>query len=84
LEIPEGGFSVEEALRKLKLFLDSYEGIYKRNIVHRNLQPSNILYDSDGTMKIKNLGISHKNYEKAEIFNALTNKMYASPQQLKF
>jgi serine/threonine protein kinase len=43
LQIPGYGFKPKEALEKLKLFLESYEALYKRGMVHRDLKPENIL-----------------------------------------
>ncbi len=53
-----------------------------RHIVHWNLTPTNLIEESDGTIKVMDYGLVVSPLEKAEISGSVELLRYASPEQL--
>ena len=54
----EGKLKQLDAVKLANQFLDGIGYAHKNNIIHRDLNPSNLLIDSEGSIKIMDFGIS--------------------------
>lgn len=83
--------SVEE---KLRLFLQICSAVFyahQKKIIYRDLKPSNILVNSDGTPKLLDFGIAkildpklaHGTYDPTTLSLRMMTPEYASPEQLR-
>ena len=80
-----GGFSQERAEQIVKEICLGLRDIHKCNIVHRDINPANIMLDRFGTVKIIDFGISRTNkYGKYADTQILGTQGYAAPEQFGF
>ncbi|MCL1933771.1 MAG: serine/threonine-protein kinase [Candidatus Azobacteroides sp.] len=81
-----GKLSKPEALNIIKNVLSGLSALHSRNLVHRDIDPSNIMICKDGRIKIIDLGV----VKDMNVTGAKTTKIgqfigkyeYASPEQL--
>jgi serine/threonine protein phosphatase PrpC len=78
---------VPDALRIASRICDALEYMHRRNVVHRDLKPQNIMICNDGTMRIMDFGISKALGQKRITFAGLSSAMgtpdYMAPEQVK-
>ncbi|KKK84784.1 hypothetical protein LCGC14_2779850, partial [marine sediment metagenome] len=86
------GMPFKKANVILQQLADALIYAHSRNVIHNDLKPSNIIFDSNGRLKVLDFGIAkHKTIEDAYAFNNSKNvaavggytPTYASPEQLK-
>ena len=86
LKIPEGGFSPEVALDKLKMILKCYSELYKKGMTHRDLKPQNFLVKKEEKkeeiLKISDFGAVMERTDKKSDVSIFT-AAYGSPQQAR-
>lgn len=83
------------AFKKAKVILEQLSDAliyaHSRGVIHNDLKPSNIIFDSNGNLKVLDFGIAkHKSIEDAYAVNSNTDlgtiggytPTYASPEQL--
>lgn len=74
-------YSTREKLRLLHQVASGMLELHERNIVHRDLCPSNILVDDNGTAKISDLGMSTVGAIRLPDDTLGNPKQYAPPEQ---
>lgn len=58
--------------------------MHKKRIMHRDLKPANIFIDSDGDLKIGDLGLSRQlSSQTFEAFSRVGTPLYMSPEVLQ-
>src|SRR4030042_4432449 len=68
--------------------LDALSYIHQAGIIHRDINPKNIMLSSDGTVRLidfgtaKNLNGSGKDKEGHDPFTKITNKGFDIPEQI--
>ncbi|MBE0380045.1 serine/threonine-protein kinase [Pseudoalteromonas prydzensis] len=86
------GMPFKKAHVILQQLADALIYAHSRNVIHNDLKPSNIIFDSNGRLKVLDFGIAkHKTIEDAYAFNNSKNvaavggytPTYASPEQLQ-
>ena len=86
------GMHFKKANIILQQLADALIYAHSRNVIHNDLKPSNIIFDSNGRLKVLDFGIAkHKTIEDAYAFNNSKNvaavggytPTYASPEQLQ-
>ncbi|MEZ4871616.1 MAG: serine/threonine-protein kinase [Bdellovibrionales bacterium] len=72
--------------RAMELFVQmclGIQAIHRKNIIHRDLKPENIMLDTNGDVKIIDLGLAELQAEKPKETNALVGSLlYAAPEQI--
>lgn len=53
-------FSEEQVRRLMKDLLQGMEFLHSKNIVHRDLKTSNLLYSNEGILKICDFGLARR------------------------
>lgn len=80
-----GLFDKKETLALLKQLLDVLNVIHKENIVHRDINPENILISNDNVLKLIDFGIAREhNDQKQKDTTILGTLGYAAPEQFGF
>lgn len=80
----ERGMRPAEALRLLYRIARCLEFVHRRDIVHRDIKPGNILFHSDGTPKLSDFGIAKQIDADQELTmdgSAFGSPYYISPEQ---
>lgn len=86
------GLVFKKAKIILEQLADALNYAHSRGVIHNDLKPSNIIFDSNGNLKVLDFGIAkHKSIEDAYAVNSNTElgvvggytPTYASPEQLK-
>lgn len=79
-----GRLPLEEAVRFLDQLLEALHAIHRRNIVHRNLKPKNVLVEADGSIRVADFGAAIRG-RADEVAEKSTNPVlslpYMSPEQ---
>ncbi len=78
------GMRPAEALRLLYRIARCLEFVHRRDIVHRDIKPGNILFHSDGTPKLSDFGIAKQIDADQELTmdgSAFGSPYYISPEQ---
>ena len=83
--IREGGLTMESAARAVSGALAGLEYAHQRNIIHRDISPSNIIVTADGVAKLMDFGLSKVVAEPAlgQSGVVLGTVYYCSPEQVR-
>jgi serine/threonine-protein kinase len=83
--IREGGLTLESAVRAVSGALAGLEYAHQRNIIHRDISPSNIIVTADGVAKLMDFGLSKVVAEPAlgQSGVVLGTVYYCSPEQVR-
>jgi serine/threonine protein kinase len=73
----------EEACRIFQEMIDGIEYLHSQNIVHRDLKPENLLFDSNLTVKITDLGLSTTYTNDKLLSTRCGTPSYAPPEMLR-
>jgi serine/threonine protein kinase len=80
-------FTPQEIIEWGILIADTLGYAHQKGVVHRDVKPSNILFKSDGSLKITDFGIAHIQdttaAEKTQAGEILGTPAYMSPEQVK-
>lgn len=80
-------FSEAEALDIMIQISDALAHAHKRNLIHRDVKPKNILLTSDGVAKLTDLGLARamddKDAAESEAGKAYGTPYYISPEQIR-
>ena len=74
-------FSFGEAWELLKPAAEALDKIHRKGIIHRDLNPENMMVQEDGTIKIIDFGAARKYLETEKTMTILVKKGYAPPEQ---
>lgn len=84
-KLEDGFLSEEKVIKYAVQILDALQEIHKRNIIHRDVTPSNVLISSDDIVKLIDFGISRNRKENQRMdTNILGTVGYAAPEQFGF
>jgi serine/threonine protein kinase len=80
--------SIAERLELFRVVCGAVESAHKKQIVHRDIKPTNVLVTADGTPKLLDFGIAKALHGTSETDLTATNlspgtPRYASPEQLR-
>lgn len=73
--------SFQQAWRMLKPVAEALEKIHKMGIIHRDLNPGNLMMEENGTIKIIDFGSARPYLETEKTMTILIKKGYAPPEQ---
>ena len=77
--------TLQEAVARAEELCNGLKAIHEKGIVHRDIQPKNIIISNEGTLKIIDFDISRKeNREKSKDTELLGTVGYAAPEQYGF
>ena len=77
--------TLQEAVTRAEELCNGLKAIHEKGIVHRDIQPKNIIISNEGTLKIIDFDISRKeNHEKSKDTELLGTVGYAAPEQYGF
>ena len=81
----KGVFSEKEAVNLLSQVAEGLEFIHGFEIIHRDINPANVLISSDGIVKITDLGIARSKKENQSTDTTILGTVgYAAPEQFGF
>ncbi len=74
-------FSFQQAWSMMQPVAEALEKIHKMGIIHRDLNPGNLMMEENGTMKIIDFGSARPYLETEKTMTILIKKGYAPPEQ---
>lgn len=74
-------FSFQQAWKMLEPVAEALEKIHKTGIIHRDLNPGNLMMEENGTIKIIDFGSARPYLETEKTMTILIKKGYAPPEQ---
>lgn len=79
-----GTMTPEEAFEKFLSVMELLEKLHRRNIIHRDISPENLMVMPDGTWKLLDFG-SARNYDVnlEKTYSIIVKKGYAPPEQYR-
>lgn len=81
----QGRFSEEETVSLICQLLEGLREIHSRNIIHRDINPDNLLISTDGVLKILDFDIGRTYKQDRESDTAVLGTAgYAAPEQFGF
>lgn len=84
-KLEAGRLPEEKVIKYAVQILDALQEIHERNIIHRDITPSNVLISSDDVVKLIDFGISRSWKEnRTKDTTILGTVGYASPEQFGF
>ena len=80
-----GGLGKEQAIDYFQQLLQILQDIHREGIVHRDINPNNIIISTDGVLKLLDFGIARKPKEnRTQDTTILGTVGYAAPEQFGF
>lgn len=80
-----GVFAKEEACRLIEELLYALSKVHKQGIIHRDINPNNIMISNDGVLKLIDFGIARQKKEfQGKDTTILGTVGYAAPEQFGF
>lgn len=83
----QGKLPVAEALRLASQLCEALEYMHKKDIVHRDMKPANVMVCDDGTVRIMDFGIAKAQAMRRITFGGFSPTMgtpdYMAPEQVK-
>ena len=85
--IPRQGLPINKVLEYSKQMLSAIACAHQQNIIHREIQPKNMLLDVNGNIKILNFGVARlisfeENIEQPQAEGKLDRFQYMAPEQI--
>ncbi|MCM1253692.1 MAG: serine/threonine protein kinase [Clostridium sp.] len=81
----KGTFSVQEAVLLIEALVKTLLKVHAEGIVHRDINPNNIMISGDGVLKLVDFGIARQTKEKkTQDTEILGTPGYAAPEQFGF
>jgi serine/threonine protein kinase len=82
-ELKQGIYSLADALPILSRLAQALDAAHRRGVLHRNIKPSNILFDENGQANLSDFGLVKRSTALAErmIHSLDGNPAYTSPEQ---
>lgn len=81
----QGFMSVEEACHVLEALCQALKKVHEAGIIHRDINPKNIMVSNDGVIKLIDFGIAREKKEKqTQDTTILGTPGYAAPEQFGF
>jgi serine/threonine protein kinase len=77
----EGRLSFEEATRTAIGIADALQAAHDRGLVHHDVKPRNVLFDSDGSLKVTDFGIARA--ASSDITTVQGSPPYLAPEQAR-
>ena len=77
----EGRLSFEEATRTAINIADALQAAHDRGLVHHDVKPRNVLFDSDGSLKVTDFGIARA--ASSDITTVQGSPPYLAPEQAR-
>lgn len=77
-EIP---FSFGDAWEFLRPVAQAMEKVHQKGLIHRDLNPSNLMVQEDGTVKILDFGAARRYLDTEKTLTVLVKRGYAPPEQ---
>jgi len=78
---------IEEALRIAALLCDALEYMHAKDVVHRDLKPTNVMICRDGSLRIMDFGVARAGATRRLTLAGLTGRLgtpaYMAPEQVK-
>ena len=81
LERQDVPLSFQEAWTMLEPVSDALEQVHKKGMIHRDLNPGNLMLQEDGSIKIIDFGAARKYLETEKTMTVLVKRGYAPPEQ---
>jgi serine/threonine protein kinase len=79
----EGRLSVEESLEQIENLANALAEAHRKNILHYDIKPENILFDDRGHAKLGDFGISRRIEQEGKKVSRVTGTIqYMGPEQL--
>ncbi len=81
-----GRLSESKALRIAYDVAKALDALHKQGLLHRDVKPGNILFDSQGNARLADLGLAKQedmDYELTQAGHALGTMQYAPPEQFR-
>lgn len=84
-KLEDGLLPEEKVIKYTVQLLDALQEIQKKNIIHRDITPANVIISSDDVVKLIDFGISRSRKEEQKKDTCILGTVgYASPEQFGF
>jgi len=82
MEVVRQGFTISQIKCLMKQLLQAMEYLHNKNIVHRDLKTSNILYSNKGILKVCDFGLARKYMGNRPYTPVVVTLWYRAPEVL--